>query len=125
MLTGIYDCLAHPDLFCFAYPVFDKDAEAISRDLCAAAEQMDLPVEYNLNGAIRSEGGNVPGLGYPCREFWEIASEYKLKAIVGLDCHRPKDIVRTDLYEKAYAFLSDLGIETITELPIKKSCTTG
>lgn len=117
---GLYDYLAHPDLFLFAYPTFDKDAEMISRDILSAAEETGLPIEYNLNGALRSEGGRVPGQGYPCRRFWEIASEYKIKAIVGLDAHQPEAISRTDLYEKAYKEFEELKIPYITEIPLKK-----
>ena len=115
--TGLYDYLAHPDLFCFCYPVFDAECEAVSRDLCAAAEQYHLPLEVNLNGMSRTDGT----LGYPCRRFWEIASLYKVQAVIGFDAHRPEYLERTDLYDRAERMLSELGIPLITFLPgVKK-----
>ena len=117
METGLYDYVAHPDLFCFNYAVFDAECEAVSRDLCAAAEAYHLPLEYNLMGVQHAEAGVGNGLGYPCRRFWEIASDYHIRAIVGLDGHQLRHIDRsTELYDRAYALLGELKIPVIREL---------
>lgn len=113
METGVFDYLAHPDLFCFLYPVFDEECAAVSRDLCAAAEAYHLPLEVNLNGMQRTDGG----LGYPCRRFWEIASDYHITAIVGYDAHRPDQLGRQDLHEKALDMLKELRIPVTDRLP--------
>ena len=114
--TGVYDCLAHPDLFCFAYPVFDDDCKAVSRDLCAAAEAYHLPLEVNLNGMQRTDGG----LGYPCRRFWEIASDFKIQAIIGFDAHRPAQLGLISLRQQALDMLNGLNIPVIDRLPLRK-----
>lgn len=106
MTTGLYDYVAHPDLFCFCYPAFDAECEAVSRDICSAAEQYGLPLEVNLNGMMRTDGV----LGYPCRRFWEIASLYRVKAVIGFDAHKPEYLGRLDLYDRAAGMLSSLGI---------------
>ena len=116
--TGLFDCVAHPDLYCCAYPAFDADCRAVARDLCAAAEALDIPLEYNLLGVQRLEAFRAGGgLGYPCREFWEVAAGYRVKAIVGLDAHQPQQISRRDLFDQARAELDGLGIEVLPYLP--------
>lgn len=118
MATGVYDCLAHPDLYLRAYPVFDADCRAVARDLCATAEALGMPLEYNLLGLQQLDQFHARGgLGYPCRQFWEVAAEYRVKAIVGLDAHREEQIPRRDLYDHALAELTALGIEVLPWLP--------
>lgn len=119
MQTGIFDYVAHPDLFCFNYPKFDADCAAVSRDICAAAEAYRIPLEFNLMGVQHSESKNGHGIGYPHRLFWEIASQYHIQAIIGLDAHLVSHIDRTDLYGQAYQFLKELGISTISRLEEK------
>lgn len=118
MQTGVYDYVAHPDLYCHAYPAFDADCAAVARDLCAAAEALDIPLEYNLLGLhlldrFRAQGG----VGYPARQFWEIASGYRIKAILGLDAHQTHQIARRGLYDQALSELAELGIEVLPFLP--------
>ena len=117
METGLFDYVAHPDLFCHVYDKFDANCAAASRDLCDAAEQLGIPLEYNLLGVQyhnRSEERDM--LGYPCPKFWEIAAQRHVKAIIGFDAHRPEHLERRDLYDQALAFLSELGIETLPYL---------
>ena len=118
MRTGLFDYVAHPDLFCRAYPAFDAECAAASHDLCAAAREMNLPLEYNLLGVqkhiLEAEDGL---LGYPCAGFWEIAAQYGLKAIIGFDAHQPEQLTRLDLYDRGLAYLQSLGIEVLPALP--------
>lgn len=114
METGIYDCVAHPDLYCCAYPAFDADCRAVAKDLCQAAVALDIPLEYNLLGVQRIEVFHARGgLGYPCRAFWEVAAECRVKAVIGLDAHRVDQIDRRDLFDGALAELASLGIEVL------------
>ncbi len=118
MRTGLFDCVAHPDLFCYVYEAFDAECAAASRDLCAAAQDLNLPLEYNLLGVQkRAEIAEDGLLGYPCAPFWEIAAQYRVKAIIGFDAHRPEQLTRVDLYDRGLAFLQGLGIEVIPALP--------
>ena len=118
METGLFDCVAHPDLFCHTYRRFDADCAAVSRDICQAAEALDLPLEYNLLGIQYHARMQEAGLlGYPCPRFWEIAAQYKIKAIVGFDAHRRDHLERTDLFYKGLDFLWGLSIETLPYLP--------
>ena len=120
MATGLFDCVAHPDLFCKNYRRFDADCAAVSRDLCQAAVDMNIPLEYNLLGIQYHAGMKDAGLlGYPCPQFWEIAAQYRVKAIIGFDAHRPEQLRRTELFDRALDFMWSLGIETLPHLPGK------
>ena len=118
MRTGLFDYVAHPDLFCHVYRRFDADCAAAARDICQAAVALDIPLEYNLLGIqyhARFEERNV--LGYPCPRFWEIAAECGCRAIVGFDAHQPEHLRRRDLFENGLNFLWGLGIDTLYRLP--------
>lgn len=118
METGLFDYLAHPDLYLRLYPAFDADCEAVARDLCAAAQDLNIPLEYNLLGLHLLDRFHAQGgVGYPSRRFWEIASEYRIRAILGLDAHQVHQIPRRYLYEQALQELTELGIEVLPGLP--------
>ena len=117
MRTGLYDYVAHPDLFLRLFHRFNADCAAISRDLCQAAAELNLPLEYNLLGVQRlDESHRFGGLGYPCQQFWEVAAQYPVRAIVGLDAHRTDHFTRIDLFEQAWRTLDALGIEVVTQI---------
>ena len=118
MKTGLFDCLAHPDLFLHTYPEFDADCRAVSRDICQAAKQLDMPLEFNLLGFSRHAQELDRGWqGYPNPDFWEIAAECGCRAIVGFDAHEPEALERMDLSRAAHCILDDLHIETLDHLP--------
>lgn len=114
METGLFDYVAHPDLFCHIYSDFDADCVAASRDICDAAVALGVPLEYNLLGIqYHARIGESDKLGYPCPRFWEIAADKGVKAIIGFDAHYPEHLERTELFEKGLAYLRSLGIETL------------
>ena len=118
MNTGLFDFVAHPDLYCRVYPAFDAECAAAARDICAAAEALNLPLEYNLLGLWEHRpDGKRSGLGYPCPGFWEIAAQYRVKAIVGFDVHDVVQLTWLDLWREAVDYLQGLGIEVLPWLP--------
>ena len=92
--SGLFDFIAHPDLFGNCYEKWDANTDAATRDICAAAQDCDVGLEINALGcrkiAKKSVLNRFPM--YPWRPFWEIASEYDLEVIVNSDAHRPKDL---------------------------------
>ena len=117
METGLFDYVAHPDLFCHVYDRFDDECVAASRDLCDAAVALGIPLEYNLLGIqYHARITESDKLGYPCPRFWEIAAERGVKAIIGFDAHQPEHLDRVDLFQNGLDFLRGLGIETIPHL---------
>ena len=117
MRTGLYDCVAHPDLFMNAYPAFDADCLAVSRDLCQAAKALDLPLEYNLLGLSRqTEAMLSGGQGYPCTDFWRVAAETGCTAIIGFDAHQPEALDQLEWYDLAREALEGLGMRVVEAL---------
>ena len=108
--TGLYRYLAHPDLFLNRVTAFDADAEKACRDICAAAARLDIPLEYNMAG-LTLQGRPDGSLGYTRDEFWRIAAEYPVKAIVGCDAHAPSELDVVPSIEEKKAFLAEMGIE--------------
>ena len=129
MQTGIFDYVAHPDLFCHVYDAFDADCAAASRDICQAAAALGIPLEYNLLGIqYHARMEELDKLGYPCSRFWEIAAQYPVRAVIGFDAHAPEHLDRLDLYRAGLSFLQSLfenglnflwglGIDTLYRLP--------
>lgn len=115
MESGLFLYLAHPDLMLNTYPAFDDTAKALSRQLCREANRLKLPLEYNLCGVRK--GHSPQTLGYPCMHFWEIAAEENVRAVVGVDAHKPEEITDSDL-EGAQAMLRSMGI-TVLEDPLQ------
>ena len=70
---------------------FDADAEKACRDICAAAGAAGHSLEYNMAG-LTLQGRPDGSLGYTRDEFWRIAAEYPVKAIVGCDAHAPSEL---------------------------------
>ena len=92
--SGIFDMVAHPDIFMSFIAtidsfdereVFYKNALEASRMICQKAKDLDIPLELNL-------GGLDSTAGYPFPAFWEIASEVGVKTIIGADAHNPMKI---------------------------------
>lgn len=113
--TGLFLYLAHPDLMLSSYSGMDDAAKSFSRQLCREANRLNIPLEYNLYGALKTV---KPGtLGYPCKAFWEIAAEENVRAVVGIDAHRPKNFYIEDM-DAAKQMLEGLGI-TVLHDPTK------
>ncbi len=116
MESGAYRYLAHPDLFLNYYHTFDKTAERVCREICAAAAKQELPLEYNLLGQSMHSRA-IGRLGYTTRAFWEIAAEYNVKAILGCDAHDPQQLDCMQAWADARAMLTGLNIPVLDTLP--------
>ena len=118
MATGLYRYLAHPELPVACYPVFDDVCRDLSRQLCRAAKELSLPLEYNLMGTFkRGRGYYTDTVGYPAAEFWRIAAEEGCTAIIGVDAHRPAMLSDTNDFFAAQKFLKSLGMPLLEQLP--------
>ena len=110
METGLYTYFAHPDLFRFTgdEAVYDREM----RKLCRTAGETGTPLEINLLG-IRD------GRHYPDERFWRIAAEEGCKAILGSDAHQPTWVTDPASEEKALRMAERLGLEVLTQLPLR------
>jgi len=110
--TGLFMYMAHPDLPFSNYPVFDKNCESLSKDICSIAEQYRMPLEYNLSGIFKLQAGRIHGIGFPCKDFWDIAQDYDLEVYVGFDAHLPERIDRP-LFDKTVSMLKEKGFRVV------------
>ena len=115
--TGLFSYIAHPDLILYKYSRFDREAEEMSYHICEAAVRANLPLEFNLYGYFKKKRDGVEGLGYPCKNFWQIASEVGCSAIIGWDAHMPSIFNCDDLYNIGRSVLKENKINTIETLP--------
>lgn len=117
METGLFAYLAHPDLFLMNYPTFDETAKEVSETICRRALELNIPLEYNLQGQRLEERGKAKGVGYPKRCFWEIARDVGNEVIIGMDAHSPAALIDRERYNKAMEELRELGVKQIFNLP--------
>lgn len=124
--SGVFNVVAHPDLFMFSYQdkngnrIFDKHCAYVSRKIIEAAIQYDVYLELNANGIQNSmTRGQDKNWLYPCREFWEIAKEYKtLKIIIGADAHKP-ELLSGKYIAMAEQFAKELELPILDVMEIR------
>jgi histidinol-phosphatase (PHP family) len=102
MQSGLFDFIAHPDLFGVCYAAWDAEAEACSRALLTAAAELGMPLEINGYGLRKPMVESAAGLRhkYPWLPFWELAAECGVGAVLSSDAHEPENVA-TGLLETA------------------------
>lgn len=115
MCTGLFKYIAHPDLFGLSYRDWDEHAIRASRRILKTAEDLDMPIEINVNGMRKPKIKYNQGerYKYPVKEFWELSKEYKVKRIIGIDAHNPYEL--KDL-QMGLDFAKELGLNVIEKL---------
>lgn len=96
MASGLFDFVAHPDLFGNCYLDWDENTTACSRDILRAAADLGVAMEINALGLakIARKKADNPFPMYPWLPFWELATEFDVEVIVNSDAHRPEDLQR-------------------------------
>lgn len=110
MASGLFEFVAHPDMFAYFYEPWDNEAKACSRAILEAAADLILPIEINGYGFRKGKVAyeTVTRYKYPLRQFWELASQYDIKILVNSDAHKPEDVGSV---EKAQELAKDLGLK--------------
>jgi len=99
--TGLFKYICHPDFFMGEW---NDDTIVQYKRILQCAEDLNLPIEINMGGArkgYRVNPNNYHVLEmkyddspkYPYLKFWELASTYKIKVIIGQDYHDPEDVL--------------------------------
>lgn len=109
METGLYSCLAHPDLFMRSYPEWDRHCTLAARHICRAAARLHIPLEYNIAFVAYNEAHGTTS--YPCPEFWHIAANEGCTAIIGVDAHHNQELETSTYYDRAIQELDTLKIK--------------
>ena len=125
LATGLYDYLAHPDYFYGGTADISDVFIECSHRICKACEETDTPMEVNFNGNAKYDQGTAylrkNHYHYPNRVFWQIASGYKIRCIVGFDAHKPELFdQKEDLIKDFSPVVDGLGLNFITEAPFRR-----
>ncbi len=115
--TGLYTYLAHPDLFMRGRSRFDEFAKQQSIRLLQACKRLNIPIEYNLEGARVMDEYQVDG--YPFPQFWDLVKDIDNDVIIGYDAHNPYSLSETKYYDQALKVLKKRKIHVIDELELK------
>ena len=129
--TGLFDYLAHPDLYLYDYKSingkneFDAKAKEICLKLIDLCVKHDIYFEINTNGLKYSKDKNNRDLWlYPNIEFFKVVKEYmdknpnKLKLIIGADAHEPKAL-GNDNVKAVLEMVKDLKLDVLNKMEIK------
>ena len=107
MQLKIPDIIAHPDMYMLKGKNFGDIENKVAHMICKSAEKYKIPLEINLNNIfantyyenkilnnepIEKQKEKLANVAYPCKQFWEIASKYKIKVLYGLDAHHRTQI---------------------------------
>ncbi len=129
--TGLFDYLAHPDLYLFDYKSingkneFDDKAKEICLKLIGLCVKHDIYFEINTNGLKYSKDKTKRELWlYPNIEFFKVVKDYmdrnpgKLKLVIGADAHDPIAL-GNDNVEAVLKMVSDLNLDVLEKIEIK------
>lgn len=116
--TGLYDCLAHPDMMMSRRNPDEFDAACMEAAdmICQAAKEMRLPIEYNLLGLDCQLRGQ--DRGYPCAPFWQYIRKWDNEVILGLDAHQPSMLTDLPLWKQGGANVESMGYRLLDHLPL-------
>lgn len=114
MEKGIPDIVVHPDLYMLSRDSFGKTESLVAHMICKAAEKYNVPLEINLTEPCMYLMNQKKYISYPCKEFWNIASNYNIKVLYGIDAHFKEQI---RMYEESIKFTNKIiGNEIIEKL---------
>ena len=129
MKLNIPDIIAHPDLYMQRRKEFGEVETEVANMICKAAEKYKIPLEINLNNIFQRTYNenrilnNLPleeqrkkliNVQYPRKEFWEIACNYNIKVIYGIDAHYRGQIPRwKELVQLANEIIGKTTIEKL------------
>ena len=117
--TGLFQMVAHPDLFTLNRFPWDENCDSASDIILAAALETGTVLEFNANGYRRGIHDYPDGKRYmyPHMNFWKKAAAAGVPVIIGADAHEPYQ-VWDECMDKAIEVLRELGItpfETLEE----------
>ncbi len=129
MQLNIPDIIAHPDVFMNVRENFGEIDAKVSNMICKSAEKYNIPLEINMakifNSAfcddkkfkilpVDEQRKKLSKVRYPRREFWEIAKNYNIRVLYGIDSHHKGQIL---LFNELVQLANEiLGDEIISKL---------
>lgn len=129
MQLNIPNIIAHPDIYMLSRDNFGEVEEKVANMICKSAEKYNISLEINLckifnkvffegkklnNPSIEEQRNKLINVKYPCKEFWDIAKNYNIKVLYGIDAHFEGQILCwNELVQLANEII---GEDTIKEL---------
>lgn len=129
MQLNIPNIIAHPDIYMLSRDNFGEVEEKVANMICKSAEKYNISLEINLckifnkvffegkklnNPSIEEQRNKLINVKYPCKEFWNIAKNYNIKVLYGIDAHFEGQILCwNELVQLANEII---GEDTIKEL---------
>ncbi len=99
--TGRFSYLAHPDII-----YFTGEKEAYEYEMSRITDfsvSNDIPLELNIQGFEL-------GRNYPGEEFFKMASKAGAPMILGIDAHRPAQLIQPEEVEGLTDFMDRCGV---------------
>ena len=129
MENKIPDIIAHPDLFMYVRDGFGEIEAKASNIICKAAEKYNVVLELNLHDIFKkvyqkNANGNklsleekrekLKDVKYPCKGFWNVATNYNIKVAYGMDIHQRGEVL---LFNELVQFANEiLGNKIMSKL---------
>lgn len=112
---GIPDIIAHPDIYMLSRNNFSTIEKSAAMVICKTARDYNIPLEINLSDASLLLQGKKDKIVYPCRDFWNVAKDFKgLKVLYGVDAHCKEQI---ELFEDSVKLVNKwIGEDIISSL---------
>ena len=108
--TGEFLYVAHPDVL--NYCGDEKAYRELTEGFLQKIKPFGVPLELNRLGFF-------DGRHYPRRAFWELAGEYGIPAVIGLDAHAPDVLLDEKTVEGCLRFAESCGVKVLEELEIQ------
>ena len=105
MEKRIPDIIVHPDIYMLSREKFGETESKVAHMICKSAEKYSIPLEINLNEPYLYSIGIKNKIVYPSKKFWEIASNYNIKVLYGIDAHYKGQI---KMYEESIKIVNEL-----------------
>jgi histidinol-phosphatase (PHP family) len=112
MSTGLFSCVAHPDLLTYTGEDQDYYLSEMAR-IIEASKKYGVPLEYNLLGQSAKRQ-------YPRRDFWQLAGEMGAPAVIGCDAHNPERVADKDEIAEARKILSECKVKILETIELIK-----
>ena len=118
---ALCDCIAHPDVCMWSYPVIDGSVRDIAIRIADLSIQYNMPVELNCGSGVRSgkqeyqDGLRYP---YPVRIFFEEFARRHCPVIIGLDIHDPELFLTDEYLNRALSVIEGLDCNILCDYDI-------
>ena len=124
--SGLFDIFYHPDVFMMGYKnkngerKLDEEGLELCDKMIRYAVDKGIYLELNANGIGNSKRVHPTEYMYPNKDFWKLVKKYpNAKIIVGCDAHG-LDALSNENITKAYEFISELGLNVLENIELKK-----